>query len=91
MASLMECTHIAISQDVGVDHIILHAGQEGLVFAQLARGDSAFGASAAVGTSHKHLLWIIADKGSEDQVTSTLHTITTHHWDPCLTIATNRA
>ena len=71
--------------------IFADVGWEALIFAEMARGNGAFRALAAVCAGHKDLLRVIADKDGKDWVTLVPDTITAHHRDPGFTISGDRA
>ena len=86
-ASQVERVDIAIvCQKIRVDCLRLHVERERFVFAQLIRGDSAFGAPAVICAGHQGLLRVVANKDSEDGMASSPYSVTTHHGEPCFTI-----
>ena len=88
--SLVRCGNIAIGQKICVKHSILDKTQECLVFAKLIGFNVAFGAPAAVCTSHKCLLRVVADKNCKNGVASVPDTITAHHRNPCFIIGADQ-
>jgi len=64
---------------------------ERLVFAQLIRGNGAFGASAVIGAGRQGLLGVVADEYGKDGVTSVPYPIAAHHGDPCFTMWDDQA